>query len=658
MMSTRSGRVRPSMVDSSPPRGRKGVSPPRSPARGRKSSPPARSPSRKSPARKSPSRKPAPKFPARKSPSRSTKEATETAPKSPVKRPTISDVEIKLHDVSATKEIYRSVRTRRSEYSIKDYTPAFTVDLTLNGLESELSKDVYGLRNRKLVEEVAPRRSTRLRESSINGADIRRSLSKSASKSLSKSVSQSIDTFSEGENSDEDYKREKSKSVSRRLATPLRDSVSRLVQGSKWEFGGRIGSAILILLLPLTVFSILVSCTKVCTIQPLKNWPALKNLSLWFSLKSALVYLDQVVLQALLALLPILGPKADRMDDSNSTYCFNAFFSSIFTIITLFTFDFFQIINSNTILKDYLKLAVIAYIFAVILSVALFLKSRKSANLNPYGNTGYVLYDFWMGREIHPFIKKMDVKIWVSRISNISALILSVLIFKQGFHLQTKENEELILTPQNYNEIWTKLQLQPTIILYSMMQINYLLNFIMREYRITTTFFWHSEGLGYYQIVSSALYPFYFTTISKFVADANITLSNSILIVAAVIYITGFLLMMISNNIKYEFRKNPLQPSMTHLDSMPTFHGKKLLISSTWGVLRHPNYLGDILIHIALAIPGIVSQHYVAAAPALLTILMLLHRAWRDHSRCQRRYGTAWQRYCNKVPSAILPKIL
>ncbi|XP_047990673.1 delta(14)-sterol reductase TM7SF2 [Leguminivora glycinivorella] len=656
MMSTRSGRVRPSMVDSSPPRGRKGVSPPRSPARGRKSSPPARSPSRKSPARKSPSRKPAPKFPARKSPSRSTKDAPETAPKSPVKRPTIPDVEIKLQDITGTKETYRSVRTRRSEYSIKDYTPAFTVDLTLNGLESELSKDVYGLRNRKPVEEVAPRRSSRLRESSINGADIRRS--QSTSKSLSKSVSQSIDTFSEGENSEEDYKRGKSKSVTRRLATPLRDSVSRLVQGSKWEFGGRIGSSILILLLPLTVLSILISCTKVCTIQPLKNWPALKNISLWFSLKSTLIYLDQVVIQALLALLPILGPKADRMDDSNNTYCFNAFFSSIITIITLFSFDFFQIIDSDTILNDYLKLAVIAYIFALILSVALFLKSRKSENLNPYGNTGYVLYDFWMGREIHPFIKKLDVKIWISRISNITALILSVLIFKQGFNLQTKENEELILTPQNYNEIWKKLQFQPTIILYSMMQINYLLNFIMREYRVTTTFFWQSEGLGYYQIVSSALYPFYFTTISKFVADANITLSNNILIMAAVIYITGFLLMMISNNIKHEFRKNPLQPSVIHLDSMPTFHGKKLLISSTWGLLRHPNYLGDILIHIALAIPGIVSQHYVAAAPALLTIVVLLHRAWRDHSRCQRRYGTAWQRYCKKVPSVILPKIL
>lgn len=91
---------------------------------------------------------------------------------------------------------------------------------------------------------------------------------------------------------------------------------------------------------------------------------------------------------------------------------------------------------------------------------------------------------------------------------------------------------------------------------------------------------------------------------------------------------------------------------------MPTFHGKKLLVSSLWGVLRHPNYTGDIVIHIALALPGILSKQYMAAAPALLTILLLLHRAWRDYARCRRRYGAAWERYCKRVPSVIIPKIL
>ena len=94
------------------------------------------------------------------------------------------------------------------------------------------------------------------------------------------------------------------------------------------------------------------------------------------------------------------------------------------------------------------------------------------------------------------------------------------------------------------------------------------------------------------------------------------------------------------------------------LESMPTFHGKKLLVSNLWGIMRHPNYTGDILIHIALALPGILTKQMIAASPALLTILMLVHRAWRDHDRCRRRYGAAWQRYCSRVPSVLIPKIL
>lgn len=95
-----------------------------------------------------------------------------------------------------------------------------------------------------------------------------------------------------------------------------------------------------------------------------------------------------------------------------------------------------------------------------------------------------------------------------------------------------------------------------------MMQLIYALYFITREKKIISTFYWQSEGLGYLQIVSSALYPFYFTTISKYVKDADIKLSTNVLIVASVSYSLGFIIMLISNNIKYEFRKNPLQPSL------------------------------------------------------------------------------------------------
>ncbi|KAJ2951055.1 hypothetical protein O0L34_g5434 [Tuta absoluta] len=659
-MSTRSGRIRPSVADVSPPRTRKVASPSRSPGRLRKGSPPAqssgrKSPSRKSPSRKSPSRKSASKFPARKSPSRTTKETTETAAqKSPGKRPTIktSDISVKLQDIKF--DSYRT-RTRRSEYSIKDLQNELDKQVgKLNGLESSWdSNDVYGLRNRKSVEEVAPRRSSRLREFVDNVPDIRRSLSKS----VSKSVSQSLDTYSDEENSEESSIRRKSASASttRKLHTPLRESVSKLAQASgRWEFGGRIGSAALLLLLPATIFSILISCSKSCSAKALLDPTSYKGWSTWFSWEAMAVVLVQSVVQALLSVVPILGTKAERLESTNTKYYFNAFFTTIFTVNILFTLNNFNIFDSKTLLNNYLKLAVASYIFAVLLSIFLYVKSRKmdDSELNPYGNTGYKLYDFCLGREIHPYIKNVDVKIWISRVTNINTLILAVLIFKQGIHLPSNLNN---LSTENYQEFLKKVQWKPTILVYTMMQIVYILNFVLKESKITTTFFWHSEGLGYLQLVASALYPFYFTTISKNIVDSQISLSTNVLITASMIYLLGFFIMLVSNNIKHEFRKNPLQPN---LDSMPTFHGKKLLISNVWGVLRHPNYTGDILVHLVLALPGLASRQPAAAAPALLTLLLLLHRANRDHARCRRRYGAAWERYCKRVPSVIIPKLI
>ncbi|GBP19182.1 Delta(14)-sterol reductase [Eumeta japonica] len=94
------------------------------------------------------------------------------------------------------------------------------------------------------------------------------------------------------------------------------------------------------------------------------------------------------------------------------------------------------------------------------------------------------------------------------------------------------------------------------------------------------------------------------------------------------------------------------------METMPTFHGKRILLSALWGKVRHPNYTGDIMMHTALALPGLLSGRWVASIPALLTILVLIHRAWRDHIRCQQKYGSAWQRYCKRVPSVIIPTVL
>jgi lamin-B receptor len=36
---------------------------------------------------------------------------------------------------------------------------------------------------------------------------------------------------------------------------------------------------------------------------------------------------------------------------------------------------------------------------------------------------------------------------------------------------------------------------------------------------------------------------------------------------------------------------------VTDLKTIPTSRGKKIIVSGWWGWIRHPNYLGDIIMH-------------------------------------------------------------
>ena len=41
---------------------------------------------------------------------------------------------------------------------------------------------------------------------------------------------------------------------------------------------------------------------------------------------------------------------------------------------------------------------------------------------------------------------------------------------------------------------------------------------------------------------------------------------------------------------------------LSDLKTMPTSTGKRLLVSGWWGMCRHPNYLGDMLISVSYAL--------------------------------------------------------
>lgn len=125
------------------------------------------------------------------------------------------------------------------------------------------------------------------------------------------------------------------------------------------------------------------------------------------------------------------------------------------------------------------------------------------------------------------------------------------------------------------------------------------------------------------------------------------------LVLVAALFFCGWALARGANMQKYFFKKDPAKKAFGVL--APQALGGKVLASGFWGISRHVNYLGELLMATALAL---ALGHPGEAGPwlyPLYYLLLLVPRQRDDDRRCAQKYGTLWEEYCRKVPWRIVP---
>jgi delta14-sterol reductase len=125
----------------------------------------------------------------------------------------------------------------------------------------------------------------------------------------------------------------------------------------------------------------------------------------------------------------------------------------------------------------------------------------------------------------------------------------------------------------------------------------------------------------------------------------------------ALIFFFGWSLSRGANLQKYFFKKNSGKPFLCIVPKTITDGNKILLINGFWGISRHVNYLGEILMGIGIILctgyptligPWLYPLYYVA---------LLFPRQKDDDIRCELKYGALWDEYKEKVPYRIIPFI-
>jgi protein-S-isoprenylcysteine O-methyltransferase Ste14 len=129
------------------------------------------------------------------------------------------------------------------------------------------------------------------------------------------------------------------------------------------------------------------------------------------------------------------------------------------------------------------------------------------------------------------------------------------------------------------------------------------------------------------------------------------------LVIYAFIFFTGWVLSRGANLQKYFFKKDPGKPFLGIVPATITDGRHTLLVNGFWGISRHVNYLGEILMGTGIILcTGYPSMIWPWLYP-LYYVALLFTRQADDNRRCAKKYGALWEMYVKKVPYKIIPFI-
>ncbi len=150
-------------------------------------------------------------------------------------------------------------------------------------------------------------------------------------------------------------------------------------------------------------------------------------------------------------------------------------------------------------------------------------------------------------------------------------------------------------------------------------------------------------------------YPFFYAVGLWSQADKpNPHSSVAWLILCGVIFFTGWSFARGANLQKFHFKRDPTRK---FLGITPEALEGRVLVNGFWGLSRHINYLGELLmasgITLALGFPG----SWEPWLYPLYYVVLLFPRQHFDDLRCAAKYGPLWDAYVKRVPYKIIPFI-
>ena len=189
-------------------------------------------------------------------------------------------------------------------------------------------------------------------------------------------------------------------------------------------------------------------------------------------------------------------------------------------------------------------------------------------------------------------------------------------------------------------------------------QLLYVADYFVMEDAILTTWDIRHEPFGFMLCWGCLVWiPFTFSLQGLYLVDHPIQLPVPAAVALVLFNLAGYVIFRGANLQKHRFRKAPEQAIWGRTpEFIQTQRGTKLLVSGFWGVARHSNYLGDLMMGLAWCLTTGFA-HVLPYFYIIYFLILLLHRERRDHGHCARKYGADWDTYTARVRWRILPGV-
>jgi len=365
----------------------------------------------------------------------------------------------------------------------------------------------------------------------------------------------------------------------------------------------------------------------------------------WLMIASFAVF--ELVLMKLLPGKVFFGPISPQ--GSAPTYKANGVMAYVVTVSVFCICAFWLKIFPASIIYDNLGALFGALnIASLIICMLLYLKGRFSPSSTDSGITGNLIFDYYWGTELYPVLFGWNIKQFIN--CRFGMMSWSIILLSYA----AKQQELVGLS----NSMFISVALQ----------LIYITKFFIWETGYFRSLDIMHDRAGFYICWGCLVWvPCIYTSPSMYLVLHPVHLNAAFALILFVVGTVSILTNFLADRQRLRVRimdgqckiwgKKPVIVRAAYTTLLGDTKENILLASGWWGLARHFHYVPEIMGALCWTLPALFLNVTPYFYVVFLTVL-LVDRAFRDESRCAKKYAAAWQVYCQLVPYKIIPYVI